>query len=415
MAVLKDVLKKYTNVVTMRQLGCVPYREDPDFDCAPLVQAFLDTWGGTGSGECSALVTDGEVYHFEDYLTTPWGAGGAIIGVGSHGAESGTTQYANARGLSKWVYAGPYNAGRAFLTVQSESCYISGMSFQGYADDIYIHIWDHVADYCDIGIHIPSSDVSTTGKLHGNSIGFSAFGIAGIWQGDIDGVGNQADDLTYPGHMWFSSCGTAIYSNSIQVVNNSLGTVHCQGCGTGINAYAGGNWSVKHLYYGELSNNITPVSAVEIGSTDNYSFNADTFIFGLISMDGSVATAKVLNLKGPNQGYIEAAVKTTPAYAVAPAYIIEGPKILELRGSHHKANTIRLVENGGGTPTVCLSGKMASAQDHLDMVVSGVDTGYMYLEKVVAYNGDGGPCLPIKQTWEDGALASTETADSTIT
>lgn len=407
-----NTIDSYSNTKDVRSLGVLSYQTDPTYTATgSVVQSFFtDTMGSSDAAGLSNLTLNGDVYHTSAHLTVPHGKGGGLLGTGSPTTELGTSEYSLTQGSTRIVKTGTNTAGEALLTVNSAGYNLSGLTLQGYTAVNYATIWAAgVSAYCDIGLYVPSTTVDGgTGKVHGDTLGICNF-ETGIKLGTAFD-GEHADDFTF-NYIILSTCEVGFLTNSLQVVNTHIGTFHCQGVGTGWKAPMGGNSVCDILYYGELANGITPVAAIEIGSA-SYSINADKHVFGLVSMDGSVQTAKILLANNTATAHIVIQCLHVPqAYDVVEPLVIAGPKVVIIEsGGEFYEGMFRLIETIDGKPNVIMRAgcRMRNGEDDLLLVTQGGSDGVGYLLQegtIQGYNGNGGPAARLMQTWTNNVAS----------
>lgn len=403
-------LSSFTNETDLRTVGGVPYQEDAAADNGVDIQQFFDDMGGDTSYSFTNLALDGRVYHTSEHLVVPHGKGGALLGTGSPSTELGTSEYGQTNSSTRIVKTGTNTPGEALLTVNSANYNLSGLALQGYTAVNYATIWAAgVSAYCDIGLYVPSTTVDGgTGKVHGDQLSICNF-ETGIKLGTAFD-GEHADDFTF-NYIIISTCEVGFLVNSLQVVNTHIGTFHCQGVGTGWKAPMGGNSVCDILYYGELANGITPVAAIEIGSA-SYSINADKHVFGLVSMDGSVNTAKILLANNTATAHIIIQCLHVPqAYDVVEPLVIAGPKVVIIEsGGEFYEGMFRLIETIDGKPNVIMRAgcRMRNGESTSLLVTQGGSDGIGYLLQegtITGYNGSGGPGDRLKQTWTNNVAS----------
>lgn len=403
----------FVNATDLRGLGGQSYTSNPSANAGAEIQEFFDDLGGSEVTDHNILAINGDAYHTTQHITIAAGAGagGALIGTGSPVGALGTSEYSSNLGSSRIVKTGTNTAGEAVITIGALGFNLSGLTIQGHTAATFAEIWSDHGSYCDVGLFVPSTPVDAlvgTGKIHGDVLCVDSCGT-GVKLGS-SALGEHADDFTYK-RIIFSNCDVGFHTNSVQVVNTWIGTMHCQGVGTGWKAEKGGNSVCGVLYYGELANEVTPVAAMEIGSA-SYSANADKHVFLLVTMDGSVDTAKILLANNAATAHIVIQCLHVPIdYSVVEPLVIAGPKVVIIEsGGDLYEGMFRLIENIDGKPTLILrSGvRLRTGEDRTLLVTQGVSdgTGYLLQEgTITAYNGGSGPAERLMQTWTNNVAS----------
>lgn len=406
----------YFDAVTFTRLGCFSRQQSPSFDCATLVNNYIDALG-TSSGPLfqRPLLAEGGYWRFGDTITFPRRDGGAIIGTGGlsnlMGYNELTTQ---SLGVTRLVNVAATSSGVPVIDIASAWTKLDGFFLQGYSSDTVSNIYLNYNDYADIGILVRDRVDRYTGALYCPSLAIGAC-KTGIQLAETQ-TGNNAD-MNYFGQLWLNHCGTGIRSKSVQQVNLTAKQIIGFGCTDVINAELGGNWEIGLLYAGD--GELAQGTILKIGTVNYWSPNADKFHIGTLTADASWTTGKILEIVGDGTGTVIIDALHIPQSVTTAATITvrSGWKVVINSGGMLPPGCIKFVEDtlNNYRPTVVLNNCTLHPDSTPTNLVSNTSTGRGTLIIRNLWEHDGSdnfsswPTYNADQKWVDGALTSTRT------